>query len=161
VEVARLLAESGVAAIAVHGRTRAQHYSGMADWEAIAEVKAAVWVPVFANGDVRTVEDIDAIRRATGCEAVMIGRGAVGNPWILQRRNIEDLSLSERLPVIERHLRAMVDYYGERLGVVLFRKHVVKYIQYLDGATGLRPLLIAAEKADQVLDILRAWQSRV
>jgi nifR3 family TIM-barrel protein len=157
VEVARLLQESGVAAIAVHGRTRSQHYSGVADWEAIAEVKSTVKVPVFANGDVRTVDDIDAIRRITGCEAVMIGRGAVGNPWIFQRRTIEALSLAERLPVIERHLRAMVDYYGERLGVVIFRKHVVRYIQYLDGASGLRPSLIAAEEAEQVLDILRFW----
>lgn len=157
VEVARILQESGVAAIAVHGRTRSQQYSGAADWEAIAEVKARAKVPVFANGDVRTVEDIETIRRMTGCEAVMIGRGAIGNPWIFRRVAIEKLSLAERLPVMESHLREMTAYYGEPLGVVLFRKHVVRYIQHLDGAAALRPRLIAATEAEQLLDILKGW----
>jgi nifR3 family TIM-barrel protein len=153
-EVARVLEDSGIAAIAVHGRTKSQAFSGTADWHAIGEVKSAVRVPVFANGDVRTVTDVEAIRRETGCDAVMIGRAAVGNPWIFSRRHIAEVGTAERVGVMERHLRSMVQYYGERLGVVLFRKHAVRYVQGMSGATVLRPRLIAASSLDQVLDTL-------
>ncbi len=158
-EVARILEESGVSAIAVHGRTRSQAFRGRADWEAIAEVKAAVRVPVFANGDVRTPEDIAAIRRVTGCDAVMIGRGAIGNPWIFQRRALDEVPFEERLAVMERHLRMMVDYYGERLGVILFRKYAVHYVRGLEGASALRPRLVTASAVSQVLEILRGWRA--
>ncbi len=156
-EVAHILEESGIAAIAVHGRTKAQGYSGRADWQAIAEVRAAVRVPVLANGDVRTVADIAAIKAATGCELVLIGRGAVGNPWIFSRRDAADVPYAERLAMIRRHLQAMTDYYGERIGLLLFRKHVVKYIQELDGATDFRPLLCSAETPAELLRLLEAW----
>lgn len=156
-EVARILEESGVSAIAVHGRTRSQGFSGRADWEAIGEVKAAVRVPVFANGDVRTPEDITAIRRITGCDAVMIGRGAIGNPWIFQRRPLAQVPFEERLAVMERHLRTMVEYYGARLGVILFRKYAVHYVRGLEHASALKFQLLTATEAVQVLEILRRW----
>lgn len=157
-DVARILEESGISAIAVHGRTRSQAFRGKADWEAIAEVKTSVRVPVFANGDVRTPEDIVAIQRVTGCDAVMIGRGAIGNPWIFQRRSLDEVPFEERLAVMERHLQMMVAYYGVRLGVILFRKYVVHYVRGLEGASALRPRLVAAPSADQVLEILRGWR---
>ncbi len=156
--VARVLEEAGVALIAVHGRTRAQQYSGQADWEAIAQVKRAVSVPVIANGDVRSVEDIAAIKQATGCEAVMIGRGAIGNPWILARRPIAEVSWPERLALIRRHALWMADYYGERLGVVVFRKHIVRYVQGLPGASQIRPSLLACESVGALLATLEAWE---
>lgn len=159
-EVARVLEDSGVAAIAVHGRTKAQSYAERADWGAIAEVRAAVRVPVLANGDVRTVADIAAIRAATGCAGVMIGRGAVGNPWIFQRRDITSVTYAERLAVIRRHLAAMLAYYGERIGLLLFRKHVVKYVQGLDEAGLLRNRLVACESAAALLQVLEEWGER-
>lgn len=151
VEVARILEGSGVAAIAVHGRTREQGFSGCADWGAIAEVGAAVDIPVLANGDVRTVADIDAIKAATGCPAVMIGRGAVGNPWIFQRRDVESVPPEERAAVMRRHLSAMVAFYGELLGVTLFRKHAVRYVQALDEAAALRRRLVTHETEAEML----------
>ena len=156
-EVARILEDSGVAAIAVHGRTKAQSYAERADWGAIAEVRQAVRVPVLANGDVRTVADIAAIRAATGCAAVMIGRGAVGNPWIFQGRDITSVPYAERLAVIRRHLAAMLEYYGERVGLLLFRKHVVKYVQGLDGVGLLRHRLVACESPEALLRTLEEW----
>ena len=156
-DVSRMLEDSGIALIAVHGRTRAQQYSGQADWSAIAEVKQAVSVPVLANGDVRTVQDIDRIRAVTGCDGAMIGRGAIGNPWLFSRRPLADLTWPERLALIRRHVLWMTHYYGERLGVVLFRKHVVKYVQGLPSAAQVRPTLLACEGVGELFATLEAW----
>jgi tRNA-dihydrouridine synthase B len=158
-EIAHILEDSGIAAIAVHGRTKTQAYSGRADWEAIAEVKRAVRVPVLANGDVRSVADIAAIRHVTACDGVLIGRGAIGNPWIFQRRDLADVQIAERVAMIERHLRAMAEYYGERIGVLLFRKHLVRYVQSTEGATDVRPRLVECETAEAIVDVLAAWQA--
>ena len=95
-EVARILEESGASFIAVHGRTRAQAYQGKADWDAITEIKQMVKIP-YGNGDVRTVADIARIKAHTDCDGVMIGRAAIGNPWIFQRKDKEDVTLDERL----------------------------------------------------------------
>ncbi|MHB1318468.1 MAG: tRNA dihydrouridine synthase, partial [Anaerolineae bacterium] len=156
-EVARILEQSGVAAIAVHGRTRAQQYSGLADWRAIGEVKATVSVPVIGNGDVRRPADIDRMRGVTGCDGVMIGRGALGNPWIFAGRLLEEVTYPERLAVIRRHALWMSSYYGEAMGIVLFRKHVVRYVQGLHDATSVRPALLAADTAGELFRALEAW----
>jgi tRNA-dihydrouridine synthase B len=156
-EVAHILEDSGAAAIAVHGRTKEQGYSGQADWQAIAEVRRAVHIPVLANGDVRAVEDIAAIKAATGCNAVLIGRAAIGNPWIFARRNAADVPFSERLVMIRRHLTAMTDYYGPRIGVLLFRAHVLKYVSAIPGAHRMRPLLGASKTAAELLGLLETW----
>ncbi len=157
-QVARILEDCGVAAIAVHGRTREQGYSGRADWGAIAEVKRAAGVPVLANGDVRTVADIDAIAQVTGCDGVLIGRGAIGNPWLFQRRDIHEVGYEERLRVVRRHLLGMVELYGEPTGVARFRKHVVRYIQRYVGATDRRSALMAAETVRELLRLLGSWE---
>lgn len=152
--VARLLEDAGVAAIAVHGRTREQGFNGRADWAAIAEIKAAVNIPVLANGDVRQVADIDAVKAATGCEGVLIGRGAIGNPWIFERRDLDDVPVDERVAMIRRHLQAMVAFHGEVRGLPAFRKHVVRYVAALDGATDLRRRLVQAQTFDALLEEL-------
>ena len=157
VEVARVLDDSGVSAIAVHGRTKVQGYRGKANWQAIGEVKDAVRVPVLANGDVRTVGDIEAIKAMTGCDGVLIGRSAIGNPWIFARRSVSEVPWEERLGVIRRHLMAMIDYYGEHVGMILFRKHVVKYTQMLAGGAALRPRLVSTETPGALLEILEGW----
>lgn len=156
-EVARILEDSGAALIAVHGRTRAQQYSGKADWGAIGEVKRAVSIPVLANGDVRTPEDIEAVKSMTGCDGVMIGRGAIGNPWIFARRSIREVPYHERLAMIRRHALWMVHYYGARMGIILFRKHVVRYIQELHAAARLRPRLLGCEVAGDLFAALEQW----
>ncbi|NLG49610.1 MAG: tRNA dihydrouridine synthase DusB [Chloroflexi bacterium] len=159
-EVARILEDSGIAAIAVHGRTREQGYGGQADWQAIAEVREAVRVPVLANGDVRAPEDIAAIKRATGCQGVLIGRGAVGNPWIFARRDAASVSHEQRLAMIRHHLEMMLAYYGEQNGLVLFRKHLIKYVQGWPDAALLRRRLMTSETPDALLWTLSSWVAR-
>ncbi len=142
--VARILEDSGASLIAVHGRTRAQAYQGAADWDAIAEIKQAVRLPVIGNGDVRTVRDIGRMRAHTGCDGVMIGRGAIGNPWIFAGLDREQVSLAEKVALMRRHLALNLDFYGPMTGLLLFRKHAARYIHGLPGEALLRvPLLTA------------------
>jgi tRNA-dihydrouridine synthase B len=153
-EVARILEDNGASLIAVHGRTGKDKYGSPADWDAIAQVKQAVSVPVLGNGDVRTVADIERIRAHTRCDGVMIGRGAIGNPWIFRRRDLDTVSLDERIMVVRCHLDLMLAFYGERLGVVLFRKHLVRYVHGLPGATDVRSQLMSCRTRAQVLSCL-------
>ncbi|MGM0400056.1 MAG: tRNA dihydrouridine synthase DusB [Chloroflexota bacterium] len=156
-EIAHVLETNGIAAIAVHGRTRAQGYSGEANWQAIAEIEETVEVPVLGNGDVRKVEDICAMKQVTNCDAVLIGRAAIGNPWIFAGRNADEVSHDERLQVISDHLKAMIAHHGERFGLVRFRKHVVKYIRTLPGAAALRTKLVTCETPEALMNTLESW----
>ncbi len=126
--VGRAIEESGGALVAVHGRTRSQGYSTRANWEAIAELKQNLSIPVIANGDVVTVADIQRIRAYTACDAVMIGRAAVGNPWIFSRLDRHDVPEEVVQTTMLRHLDQMVSFYGESLGLQLFRKHASRYL---------------------------------
>jgi nifR3 family TIM-barrel protein len=126
-EVAKIIADNGGAMVAVHGRTRRQAYRGAARWEPIAEVKDLLQIPVIGNGDVRSVADIDAIKRQTGCDAVMVGRAAVSNPWIFQRLDREMVPVSTVHKTILAHFESMLAYYGER-GVITFRKYLKSYL---------------------------------
>ena len=130
--VARIIQENGGALIAVHGRTRQQGYRGQADWDAIAEIRQSVSVPVIANGDVRTVADIERIKALTGCPAVMIGRGAVGNPWIFSRLDHDQVPFEDVRRVLRRHLELSLDFYGTERGLVVFRKHARRYLAPYD-----------------------------
>ncbi len=159
-EVAHILEDNGASAIAVHGRTKMQAYKGEADWLPIAEIKATVKIPVIGNGDVRSVADIDRIKAQTGCDAVMIGRAAIGNPWIFQRKDFAEVTFAERAALIRQHLAAMIDYYGPHLGVVLFRKHVVKYIKGVPYATDVRLALLTCNTADEFIDLFSQWEER-
>ncbi len=126
--IARIVEENGGALIAVHGRTKEQRYGGDADWDAIAEVKAAVRIPVIGNGDVKRVEDIERIKRHTGCDAVMIGRGALSNPWIFSRLDREQVTPAQVRETVHRQLEKSVAFYGEEDGQRLFRKYAVQYL---------------------------------
>ncbi len=127
-EVARIIEANGGAMVAVHGRTRQQAYRGSANWEPIREIKQAIKIPVIGNGDVKTVADIDRIKNETGCDAVMIGRAAVGNPWIFSRMDRDDVPPPVVLRTINHHLAAMLAFYGER-GVITFRKYLKAYLK--------------------------------
>jgi len=127
-EVARALADHGAALIAVHGRTAVQGYRGEADWEAIAEVKRSVSIPVLASGDIKQPGDIQALLNATDCDGVMIGRGAIGNPWIFAGRHREEIPWHERASLVQEHLRMMVAFHGPAHGLHRFRKHLRGYL---------------------------------
>lgn len=128
VEVGRIMVDNGAALVAMHARTKIQQYGGQADWDEIARLRQAVDVPVIGNGDVCSVGDIDKMIAHTGCDAVMIGRAAIGNPWIFNRQSKENLTPEEFVSTIRCHLNEMVGYYGEKLGMQLFRKHIKHYL---------------------------------
>jgi nifR3 family TIM-barrel protein len=153
-QVARILEDNGAALIAVHGRTREDTYKVPADWDAIAEIKRIVHIPVLGNGDVRCVADIARIKQHTDCDGIMIGRGAIGNPWIFEQRDQHDVPAEERIKTIQEHLDRAVAFYGEKRGVLTFRKHAVQYIRGLPGAGKLRAKLVKCVTADQVTEQL-------
>lgn len=159
--VARILEDSGASLVAVHARTKAQAYHGSADWDAIAQIKQTVKIPVLGNGDVKTVADIARLKNYTGCDGVMIGRGAIGNPWIFSGRDRDDVSLEERIVLLRRHLTLNLEFYGQRGGLILFRKHAVKYINGLYGAAQLRVPLLTAESVAEFDDLLGQFQLQV
>jgi nifR3 family TIM-barrel protein len=129
VELAKRLEDAGAAAIAVHGRTREQYYSGKADWDIIRQVKAAVRIPVIGNGDVKDRQSALAMLEMTGCDGVMIGRAAEGNPWIFRQilHGTGKPDISERKEIILRHAQMTVELDGEYAGIRKMRKHVAWY----------------------------------
>lgn len=153
-QVARLLEDNGAAAIAVHGRTGAQGLRGQVDWDAIAEIRQAVSIPVIANGDVFTVADIERIKVHTGCPAVMIGRGAIGNPWIFSRLDREQVPPDAVRRVIRTHLERMLEFYGPQHGLIWFRKHITRYLQPNALSESIRQELLTTEKTDVFLALV-------
>lgn len=167
VEIARMAEAVGVDAVAVHGRTREQFYSGNADYAAIAEVKRAVNIPVIVSGDIRRPADLARALDITGADAVMIGRGAQGNPWIFPRlihwlhtgEELPPPTLIERARVILRHLDLLVGYKGEYVGIREMRKHAAWYTRGLAGSAELRERFNRAASKDEFVNILReAWE---
>ncbi len=152
--VARIIEENGGALIAVHGRTRAQGYGGRADWDAIAEVKASVSIPVIGNGDVRSVADIERLKAYTGCQGVMIGRGAIGNPWIFSRLDREQVPPDSVRQVVLMHLDRMSNFYHPEYSLVLFRKHLAQYISPYPLDPDLRKRLMTATNKQEFIDLL-------
>ena len=127
-EVAEMLEKLGAAALAVHGRTRKQNWSVPSDWKPIREIKQRAAIPVIGNGDVRSVADITRMFAETGCDAVMIGRAALGNPWLFSRREKDTLPREEILDVIQRHWNDMAAFWGAEKASYTFRKHLKAYL---------------------------------
>ncbi len=152
--VARILAENGAACITVHGRTREQGYGGEADWDAIAEVRNLVQIPVIGNGDIRCVADIERMKQYTGCQAVMIGRSAIGNPWIFARVDREDVLLETLRQMIHRHLVLNMVFYGPGKGFGLFRKHAHHYLALPNLSRAKRVRIITQESGQAFLSAL-------
>ncbi len=154
-EIARIAESEGVDAITVHPRTRAQQYTGRAPWDVIASVVDAVAIPVVGNGDVRTVADAHTMRAATGCAAVMIGRGALGKPWIFRGVEVER---EERARIIRRHCALIEAHLPERLALVQLKKHLAWYAVDRPGMARLRQQLFEAPEPAAVLDLFwGAW----
>lgn len=165
VELAKRAEAAGVDAIAVHGRTRAQFYAGQADWEAIAEVKRSVSIPVIANGDVRSCSDLRRILEVTGADGVMIGRGAQGNPWIFRRltqflatgEELPPPTLAERARVLLRHLDLLLQYKGDYIGPREMRKHATWYTRGLKYGAVLRERFNKATERQDFVDIINQY----
>ncbi len=149
-EIARLGESEGVDGVTVHPRTRSQQYTGRAPWDVIAEVVRAVRIPVVGNGDVRSVDDARAVAAATGCAAVMIGRGALGRPWIF--RGVE-VPRAERAAIIRRHCALIEAHLPERPALVQLKKHLAWYSDGLPFAARARPEIFAARTPAEVYDV--------
>lgn len=162
VEIAKVIEEAGAAAVAVHGRTREQYYSGKADWEIIRQVKEAVSIPVIGNGDVTSGEQAIAMRKQTGCDGVMIARGAQGNPWIFSELLEYEKTgkLPDRPDVEEikknmlRHAKLQIEYKGDFTGIREMRKHVAWYTKGLHGAARLRDQINQVESYAELENLL-------
>jgi nifR3 family TIM-barrel protein len=150
VEIARIAEGEGLDAITVHPRTRSQQFTGRAPWDVIADVVDAVCVPVTGNGDVRSVDDARAMVAATGCAAVMIGRGALGRPWVFRGREV---TREERAGIIRRHCGLIEAHLPERPALVQLKKHLAWYAEGRPNAARTRPALFAARTAREAADI--------
>ena len=169
VEIAKIAEENGAKAIAVHGRTRDQFYSGRADWNIIRDVKQSVTIPVIGNGDVFGPEDAKKMLIDTGCDAVMIGRGARGNPWIFKKiieyiKNKKippETTNEEKFLMINKHLDMLVEYKGEYMGLREMRKHIAWYLKGMRGSAQIRDRVFKIQNRKEVLGLLEEYFSNL
>ena len=162
VEIAKILEDAGAAAVAVHGRTREQYYSGQADWEIIRKVKEAVSIPVIGNGDVDSPQKAEALVKETGCDGIMIGRAVQGNPWLFSRilhyqqtgELLPGPGMEEIKEMILRHAKMQLEYKGNYTGMREMRKHVAWYTKGLTGAADLRRRVNETETLDELMMLL-------
>ena len=166
-DVAKMVEAAGAKALTLHCRTRSQAHSGFADWNWLEKIKKVISIPLIGNGDVNTPEDVKAMFE-TGCDGVMIGRGAIANPWIFGQAKhylktgtlLPEPTHEEKIKTCIAHLRLNVQYKGEKYGVQTFRKHYVGYLKGLPNITSVRTMLMSFMQIDQVIECLNQYLER-
>ena len=154
-EIARAVEQAGADFLTLHGRTRAGKYKAPVDYDAIRRAKEAVKIPVIANGDIKSLDDVRKVREMTGCDGIMIGRGAVGNPWIFYqiKENLTYLEREKILEVVLEHYDAMIDFYGPK-GATIFRKHVHTYSKNFPNASQFRDSINRIEDVAEIRQMI-------
>ncbi len=166
-EIAKIAEDCGICAITIHGRTREQYYSGQADWDIIGEVKSQISIPVIGNGDVTSVEDAIRIKDHTGCDAIMIGRGAQGNPWIFKRIDhymktgqlLDPPSKDEKIDISIKHMDLAIKEHGEYVAVREMRKHIGWYLKGMKHSARFRDQINHMVTAKEVIDTLNQYRN--
>ncbi|MCL1990078.1 MAG: tRNA dihydrouridine synthase DusB [Defluviitaleaceae bacterium] len=168
VENALKIEAAGASAVAVHGRTRSDQYTGKSDWGIIKEVKEAVsTIPVIGNGDITTPEEFEAALKSSGVDAIMMGRAALGNPWVLKRmahyhatgEHIPDPTVKERIELATAHMDRLIELKGERVAMMEMRSHMAWYMKGLPGATTVKREIVQTQTRAEMIELLNKYEA--
>lgn len=168
IEIAKVCERAGASAICVHPRTRSQRYEGLSDWNIIKEVKESISIPVIGNGDIRNVDDAKRMIELTNCDAVMIGRGVLGNPWLIRDivNYLEDgalpkvISKDEKIDMCIKHMNYLLSFKDEKTAVLEMRSHIAWYLKGLDGVNEVKREIFKATTEKDVLEILTKFKNK-
>lgn len=168
IEIAKVCERAGACAICVHPRTRSQRYEGLSDWNIIKEVKESISIPVIGNGDIRSVDDAKRMIELTNCDAVMIGRGVLGNPWLIRDivNYLEDgalpkvISKDEKIDMCIKHMNYLLSFKDEKTAVLEMRSHIAWYLKGLDGVNEVKREIFKATTEKDVLEILTKFKNK-